>query len=50
MTKRSFYGFVQKRMAGYQARDPHAETSALIPDSAELASIFEMPIADFVLM
>jgi len=50
ITKRSLYDFVQDHVVGYQARDPYAETSALIPDGAILARAFEPPISDFVLM
>ena len=50
ITKRSLYDFVQKYVVGYQIRDPHAETSALIPDRAILAHAFEPQISDFVLM
>ena len=50
ITKRSLYEFIQKRMVGYQARNPHAETSALTPDGTILAHPFKTQIADFVLM
>jgi hypothetical protein len=50
ITKRSLYGFAQRCMVGYQARNSHAETSALMPDGTILAQAFETPIADFVLV